>query len=122
MRLLSRPCWVYVYISGTPQYLPIEILMGDKYSSKCDVFSVGVMLYEMLYGSHPFYQDKKMSGIPGLIQILKVSTARCPDAPKINPLIKILLERMLGIYEVNRVSWEEIFIDAYFLQKKSYYR
>jgi serine/threonine protein kinase len=33
---------------GTPYYLPIEILTGEKYSSKCDVFSVGIVLYEMV--------------------------------------------------------------------------
>ena len=40
---------------GTPLYLSIEILTGEKYSSKCDVFSVGILLYEMLYGAHPFF-------------------------------------------------------------------
>lgn len=35
---------------GTPLYLPIEILTGKKYSSKCDIFSVGIILFEMLYG------------------------------------------------------------------------
>ena len=40
---------------GTPIYLSIEILTGEKYSSKCDVFSCGILLYEMLYGSHPFF-------------------------------------------------------------------
>jgi serine/threonine protein kinase len=33
---------------GTPYYLPIEILTGEKYSSKCDVFSVGIVLYELV--------------------------------------------------------------------------
>lgn len=53
---------------GTPFYLPIEILTGEKYSSKCDVFSVGIVLYEMvnnlifqIYGKHPFYADKKIT-------------------------------------------------------------
>ena len=33
---------------GTQYYLPIEILTGEKYSSKSDVFSVGIVLYEMV--------------------------------------------------------------------------
>jgi serine/threonine protein kinase len=56
---------------GTPFYLPIEILTGEKYSSKCDVFSVGIVLYEMMYGKHPFYADKKISSISQLVGELK---------------------------------------------------
>jgi len=47
--------------------MPIEILMREKYSSKCDVFSVGIILYEMLYGQHPFFYKNQLSGIPSLI-------------------------------------------------------
>ena len=52
---------------GTPLYLPIEILSGKEFSSKCDVFSVGIILYEMIYGFHPFYHGKRLSGIPSLV-------------------------------------------------------
>jgi serine/threonine protein kinase len=54
---------------GTPNYLPIEILIGEKYSSKCDVFSVGILLYEMVnllikfFGKHPFYKNPKFATI-----------------------------------------------------------
>lgn len=64
---------------GTPYYLPIEILTGEKYSSKCDVFSVGIVLYEMvkwvkkIFGKHPFYYGKKIVTIPQLVIELKKS-------------------------------------------------
>lgn len=54
---------------GTPMYLPIQILNQQKYSSKCDVFSTGVMLYEMLTGRHPFYHDKRPTNLQSLVQI-----------------------------------------------------
>jgi serine/threonine protein kinase len=88
--------------------------MGEKYSSKCDVFSVGVILFEMLYGFHPFFQNKKLNGIQGLIQELKLSRLRFPDSPRINPAILQLLTRMLAIQEQDRCSWEDIFNDPYF--------
>ena len=39
---------------GSPLYMAPQILKGEKFSSKCDVWSVGIMLYEMLYGYTPW--------------------------------------------------------------------
>jgi serine/threonine-protein kinase len=39
---------------GTPHYMAPERLLGEESDEKSDVYSVGVMLYEMLSGSAPF--------------------------------------------------------------------
>ena len=39
---------------GTPLYLPLECLTLNKYSFKSDVFSLGVIYYEMLFGNTPW--------------------------------------------------------------------
>lgn len=43
--------------SGTPEYMAPEQHEGDNHSSS-DVFSIGVMLYEMLTGKPPFQEPK----------------------------------------------------------------
>lgn len=40
-------------LCGTPIYTAPEILNGKQYNHKCDLWSIGVMLYSFLYGSHP---------------------------------------------------------------------
>lgn len=39
---------------GTPLYAAPDILQKKDYSVKCDVFSLGLMIYEMLAGKHLF--------------------------------------------------------------------
>ena len=42
------------WILGTPAYIAPERLSNNSYDGRSDVYSVGVMLFEMLTGSRPF--------------------------------------------------------------------
>jgi cGMP-dependent protein kinase len=44
-------------IIGTPQYMAPEVILGDQYSFEVDYWSVGICLYEFVYGEIPFGQD-----------------------------------------------------------------
>lgn len=39
---------------GTPLYMSSEVLKGSPYTSKCDIWAVGVIFYEMLHGKTPW--------------------------------------------------------------------
>ena len=39
---------------GTPHYMAPEVLIGSGYSLQADLWSLGVMVFEFLYGFVPF--------------------------------------------------------------------
>jgi len=44
---------------GTPEYLAPEIILGEKYNKSCDWWCFGILIYEMLCGIPPFYNENQ---------------------------------------------------------------
>ena len=46
---------------GTPWYIAPEQLLGERSDPRCDIYAMGILLYEMLTGNLPWPRSKKKS-------------------------------------------------------------
>ncbi len=74
---------------GTPAYMSPEQVLGDKLDARSDIFSLGVMLYQMVTGKKPFVEDERRSAMH------KIRLEKHVGARKLNPDIPRELERVI---------------------------
>ena len=77
-------------ISGTPSYMSPEQIRGDTLDARTDIFSLGLVLYEMATGRQAF------SGPTGGVIIEAVLTRAPAPARNINPNIPEKLEEIIN--------------------------
>ena len=90
-------------IVGSPIYMAPELLQGRYYCTKADIWSLGVMLYEMLHGKCPYEENS----IPTLLD--KIKSSELKIMPGLSIETKQLLEGMLTFNPSTRISWADLF-------------
>lgn len=91
--LSTRPAGGYEtktgQVIGTPAYLSPEQARGLKIDGRSDLFSLGVVLFEMLFGKQPF-------GGPTSADVMVAILERNPTIPpQTNPALKRILNKSL---------------------------
>jgi serine/threonine protein kinase len=78
-------------VTGTPAYFSPEQARGDKLDARTDIYSLGVILYEVLAGQPPFASPEDT-----LISIiLKTVELAPPPIPGIDTQLQAVLDRVL---------------------------
>ena len=89
-------------LDKTPFMAP-EIFAGQQATPKMDVWSLGVMLFFMLYGCSPWPHVKETDWHRRL-----GSNILYPDNPEVPPKLKMTIEKMLVYDTFLRVSMKEV--------------
>ena len=86
-------------------YTAPEIINGEKYDEKCDLWSLGVTLYQLYFGESPFGCNISKNQILKTIYDEKNFKLKNSNIPTLD----ILFRRLLVINPKERMSYDELF-------------
>ena len=76
---------------GTPEYMSPEQLRGDEVDYRSDLYSLGIVVYELFTGALPFRGDTPVATI-----VRQLHDAPRLDQPKLPPAVRPVLARALA--------------------------
>lgn len=98
-RSLSHQTTVLKSVKGTPLYMSPELVQEQPYNHTADLWSLGVILYELFLGTPPFYTNSLYS----LINLIINDTVKYPD--NMSPDFKSFLQGLLQKNPAKRLDW-----------------
>lgn len=94
---------------GTPEYLAPEMINKSGHNESIDIWSLGVLLFEMLTGKTPFNFKGDRNQLYNSIKTLKICWT--DDFP---PLAKDLISKILRLKPSDRLSLDQILAHQWF--------
>ncbi|KAJ6952044.1 serine/threonine-protein kinase TIO-like isoform X1 [Populus alba x Populus x berolinensis] len=111
-RAMSTNTVVLRSIKGTPLYMAPELVREQPYNHSADLWSLGVILYELFVGQPPFYTNS----VYALIRHIVKDPVKYPDDMSLN--FKSFLKGLLNKVPQNRLSWPML-LDHPFVKETS---
>ncbi|EAS04850.2 kinase domain protein (macronuclear) [Tetrahymena thermophila SB210] len=95
---------------GTPLYMSPQILMFKKYTSKSDIWSIGLIMYEMLYGKTPWNAISQYQ----LVEMINKQPINWKSENIISEEAINFMYKCLQLEEEKRIQWDEIYAHPLF--------
>ena len=101
---------------GTPITQAPEIIFGKGHNSKCDLWSIGVIIYQLLFNTYPINASSKAELINKIKNFKKVEVPNNINNP-ISKECLDLLNKLLKKDPEKRLTFEEYFVHKFFSQE-----
>jgi serine/threonine protein kinase len=95
-------------ICGSPLYMAPELLQNQKYNIKSDIWSIGIIMYEIVMKNHPF----KSNNISDLIHKIN-NNKPILNSSKFSYECKELINNLLIVDYNKRLDWHELFTNKW---------
>lgn len=109
-------------VVGSPLYMAPELLEYKSYDAKADLWSVGIILYEMLVNDHPFLVVDNCHATNHLALRRNIQRyyerhgrLRLPARISVSPECEELVEALLRVDPRERISFEDFFRASFLL-------
>jgi hypothetical protein len=94
-------------IVGTPEYMSPEQVLGQSVDHRTDLYSLGIVLYEMLTAKRPFSADE-----PAAVLAQQMSVPPPPLGPSVDPATATLVMRLLAKQSDERLQTSDDVVRA----------
>ncbi|XP_038823261.1 serine/threonine-protein kinase PAK 6-like [Salvelinus namaycush] len=101
---------------GTPYWMAPEVISKSPYSTEVDVWSLGIMVVEMVDGEPPYFSETPIAAMRRL-RDEPAPTVR--NTTQVSPVLKDFLNRMLTRDPVERASATDLLEHPFLLQSGS---
>ncbi|KAH7336851.1 Pkinase-domain-containing protein [Rhizoctonia solani] len=103
--LLATPHSKRSTFVGTPQWMAPEVILGQAYDTKADIWGLGITLYEMATGAPPHADQDHMRA---LMLIPKLKPPKLPDSTDASKEMRDFMALCLRETPGDRLSSEEL--------------
>ncbi|HWM27978.1 MAG TPA: HEAT repeat domain-containing protein [Woeseiaceae bacterium] len=98
------------YVIGSPKYMAPEQILGKKVDETADIYSVGVIMYEMVTGVPPYSRGDHMSV---MYQHVQGKAKRCQEInPEIPDDYAALIAKAMSVDKTKRFSSMDLLIES----------
>ncbi len=98
------------YVIGSPKYMAPEQILGKKVDIRADIYSLGVLIYEMVTGTPPYTKGDHMSV---MYQHVQGKAALCEELnPKIPSVLAAIIKKTMEVDKTKRYSSMDDLRDA----------
>mmetsp|Transcript_3928 Transcript_3928/g.6018 ORF Transcript_3928/g.6018 Transcript_3928/m.6018 type:complete len:485 (-) Transcript_3928:100-1554(-) len=113
--LLCEPIEATNSFVGTEEYIAPEVIKGMGHSSSVDWWTLGILMYEMLFGCTPFKGRDQNGTFSNIVN----NDIKFPDSPHTSAACKNIIKKLLKRDEKKRLGYQH---GGYELKKHPFFK